>query len=236
MYIINIYAARKPGFQCDNPFFSREPDELLQREYDWCVEKRFHVPRGKSRAMDKSYPVKQRSKRIELAFKERSFVDFNFLVACETKNTDGEILSCGRNLMMTGKAPECNQLVTDKDDDGVCDKLDECMWDPKNEKDPITGLCVINPSTTTTKATTQVPTVATCGGISATIVIVSVLTHLLHTHKFFDMNTYYFVQHNIHFATCFTNDTLFVCRCGNGFCSHVDPQKARWHCVGHWFE
>merc|ERR1712037_700958 len=94
---------------------------------------------GHPKAAEKDYPVVQRLKRIELAFKERSFVDFNFLVGCETcKDT----LACGRNLLMTVKAPECNQLVTDKDKDGVCDKLDPCPVDPKNEKDPATGLCI----------------------------------------------------------------------------------------------
>ena len=137
-----ICTAQKPGFQCDNPFYSREPDELDQREYDWCVDKKFHTKLGSQRAQDKHYPVKQRLKRVELAFRERSFVDFNFLVACETgKNPQ---LACGRNLMMTGKAPECTQAVTDKDKDGVCDKLDECMWDPKNKKNPNTGACAIN--------------------------------------------------------------------------------------------
>ena len=113
-----------------------------QREYDWCVDKKFHTPVGSTKAQDKHYPVIQRFKRIELAFRERSFIDFNFLVACETgKNPQ---LACGRNLMLTGKAPECNQAVTDKDKDGVCDKLDECMWDPKNKKNPNTGACAIN--------------------------------------------------------------------------------------------
>ena len=46
--------------------------------------------------------------------------------------------------MLSGKAPECTQNVTDVDEDGVCDKLDECMWDPRNEKDPNTGACAIN--------------------------------------------------------------------------------------------
>ena len=133
----------KAGFQCDNPFYSREPDELDQREYDWCVDKRFHTKSGSQRAQDKHYPVKQRLKRVELAFRERSFVDFNFLVACETGQAQ---LACGRNLMLTGKAPKCTQNVTDVDEDGVCDKLDECMWDPKDEKDPNTGHCVIDPN------------------------------------------------------------------------------------------
>ena len=115
---------------------------MEQREYDWCVAKGFHTPVGTKKARDKDYPVIQRLKRIELGFRERSFVDFSFLVACETgKNAQ---LACGRNLMLTGKAPECTQNVTDVDEDGVCDKLDECMWDPKNEKDPNTGACAIN--------------------------------------------------------------------------------------------
>ena len=97
---------------------------------------------GSKRDPDEHYPVIQRLKRIELAFRERSFVDFDFLVACES---GPDQLACGRNLMLTGKAPECTQAVTDKDKDGVCDKLDECMWDPKDEKDPNTGDCVINP-------------------------------------------------------------------------------------------
>merc|ERR1712224_657160 len=46
--------------------------------------------------------------------------------------------------MLTGRAPLCDQRVTDKDNDGVCDKLDECMWDAQNEKDPNTGICVID--------------------------------------------------------------------------------------------
>jgi hypothetical protein len=133
--------AQKPGFQCDNPFYSREPDELDQREYDWCVDKGFHTKLGSKRDPDEHYPVIQRLKRIELAFRERSFVDFEFLVSCES---GPDQLACGRNLMLSGKAPECTQNVTDMDEDEVCDKLDECMWDPKNEKDPNTGACVIN--------------------------------------------------------------------------------------------
>ena len=112
-----------------------------QREYDWCVGKGFHTKLGSQRDPDEHYPVIQRLKRIELAFKERSFVDFDFLVACEN---GPDQLACGRNLMLSGKAPKCTQAVTDMDKDGVCDKLDECMWDPKNEKDPNTGDCVIN--------------------------------------------------------------------------------------------
>merc|ERR1711937_345896 len=96
-------------------------------------------PPGHVKAADKDYPIVQRLKRIELAFKERSFLDFNFLVGCETGKDE---LACGRNLLITGKAPECNQLVTDKDKDGVCDKLDDCPVDPKNQKDPKTGLCL----------------------------------------------------------------------------------------------
>mgnify|MGYP003333793789 CR=1 FL=1 len=137
-----VVAAQKPGFQCDNPFHSREPDELAQREYDWCVDKGFHTEVNSTRDRDEHYPVVQRLKRIELAFRERSFVDFNFLVACESG--EEQQLACGRNLMLTGKAPECTQNVTDVDEDGVCDKLDECMWDPRNEKDPNTGACAIN--------------------------------------------------------------------------------------------
>ena len=87
------------------------------------------------------YPVAQRLKRIELGFKKRSFIEFDFLVACEGGKLE---LACGRNLMLTGRAPLCDQSVTDKDNDGVCDKLDECMWDAQNEKDPNTGICVIN--------------------------------------------------------------------------------------------
>ena len=113
---------------------------MAQREYDWCVDKGFHTKLGSERDREEHYPVIQRLKRIELAFRERSFVDFDFLVACETGNAQ---LACGRNLMLTGKAPKCTQNVTDMDEDGVCDKLDECILDSKNEKDPNTGDCVI---------------------------------------------------------------------------------------------
>ena len=136
-----IVAARKRGFACDNPFHSREPDEVDQREYAWCVEKGFHAEVGSNRAKSHHYPQEQRLKRIHLGFENRSFVEFDFLVSCEFGKAD---LACSRNLMLTGKAPECNQVVTDKDNDGVCDKLDECMWDPNNEKDSSTGTCVIN--------------------------------------------------------------------------------------------
>lgn len=102
-----------------------------------------HAKVGSGRAVENDYPVQQRLKRIELAFKERSFVDFSFLVACET-SSGNDNLACGRNLFLSGKAPRCDQVVTDNDNDGVCDKLDECMWDAKNQKDPNTGSCVIN--------------------------------------------------------------------------------------------
>ena len=138
--MIIIYTALKPGHQCDNPVYAREPDELEERTHDWCVKHGFHTQPGTKRSHEQDYPVKQRLKRVELSFKERSFVEFSFLVACESGS--GE-LACGRNLMMSGRAAKCDQVVTDKDDDGVCDKLDECMWDIKNEKDPITGACVI---------------------------------------------------------------------------------------------
>ena len=136
-----IVAARKMGFACDNPFYSGEPDELAQREYDWCVENGFHTEVGTKRAVDEHYPKKQQFQRIHLGFQNRSFVEFDFLISCESGKDD---LACSRNFMLTGKAPECNQLVTDVDNDGVCDKLDECMWDPSNEKDSNTGTCVIN--------------------------------------------------------------------------------------------
>ena len=137
---IIVAAARKTGYACTNPFYSREPDEVEQREYAWCVDKGFHTMVGKN-AVPNDYPVIQRLKRIELGFKTRSYIEFNFLVSCEVGKDE---LACSRNLMMTGKAPECNQLVTDKDNDGVCDKLDECMWDPSNKKDSNTGACLIN--------------------------------------------------------------------------------------------
>ena len=134
-----ITIGRKPGFVCDNPFYSREPDDLEQREYAWCVEKDFHAA-DRNPAPD-DYPAIQRMKRIELGFKKRSFIEFDFLVSCDMGRQD---LACGRNLMLAGKAPECNQLVTDVDNDGVCDKLDECKWDPNNEKDSNTGACLRN--------------------------------------------------------------------------------------------
>ena len=130
---------RKPGDACDNPFYSREPDEIEQRGHAWCAEKGFHAGAG-SRDAPHDYPVNQRMKRIELGFERRSFIEFDFLVSCET---DGRDSVCSRNLMLTGKAPKCNQLVSDKDNDGVCDKLDECMWDSNDEKDSSTGACLI---------------------------------------------------------------------------------------------
>ena len=138
--VLATVAGLKTGYACDNPFYSREPDELAHREHAWCVEKGFHTVTGRKSAPD-DYPVIQRLKRIELGFKKRSFIEFDFLVACESGHQE---LACGRNLMLAGKAPLCDQVVTDQDNDGVCDKLDECMWDPQNEKDPNTGICVIN--------------------------------------------------------------------------------------------
>ena len=138
-----IVSGRKTGYICDNPFYSREPDEVKYRNYTWCVDKGFHKWSGKRYAEWDYKPdpgTDLRKKRIELAFKERSFVDFNFMVACEN---GPDPLACGRNLLFSGKAPECNQLVTDRDNDGVCDKLDDCMWDPQNEKDN-SGACVVN--------------------------------------------------------------------------------------------
>merc|ERR1719183_3180627 len=44
------FVGKKVGFQCDNPFYSREPDELDQREYQWCVDKTFHKPVGHKQA------------------------------------------------------------------------------------------------------------------------------------------------------------------------------------------
>ena len=128
MSLLFICTGHKAGFQCDNPFYSREPDELDQREYDWCVDKGFHTKLGSKRDPDEHYPVIQRLKRIELAFRERSFVDCDFLVACETGQDE---LACGRNLMLTGKAPLCTEVATDNDNDGVCD---ECIWDSKDPK------------------------------------------------------------------------------------------------------
>ena len=139
--VITIVTAHKTGFACDNPFHSREPDEVEQREYAWCVEKGFHTEVGSKKAVPEHYPVNKGLKRIHLGFENRSFVELDFLVACEFGKAD---LACSRNFMLTGKAPQCTQLVTDKDNDGVCDKLDECMWDPNDEKDSSTGTCVIN--------------------------------------------------------------------------------------------
>ena len=114
---------------------------MEQREYAWCVEKGFHTEVGSKKSVPEHYPVNKALKRIHLGFENRSFVEFDFLVACESGKGD---LACSRNFMLTGKAPQCTQLVTDKDNDGVCDKLDECMWDPNDEKDSSTGTCVIN--------------------------------------------------------------------------------------------
>ena len=132
----NLHTAKKTGFQCDNPLYSREPDELDHRKYDWCVDNGFHKPVGHKQAKNAQYPVTQRLKRIELAFRERSFVDFDYLVACETGK---DLLACGRNLMLTGKAPLCTEIATDNDNDGVCDG---CIWDPEDAK---AGACEFNP-------------------------------------------------------------------------------------------
>ena len=86
--VITIVTAHKTGFACDNPFHSREPDEVEQREYAWCVEKGFHTEVGSKKSVPEHYPVNKALKRIHLGFENRSFVEFDFLVACESGKGD----------------------------------------------------------------------------------------------------------------------------------------------------
>ena len=103
------------GFSCDNPTYAREPDDLVStgRTFEWCLKHGFFDEKQKGK--QKYYPVDQKERTIQLAVRDRTSVDFTFLVSCET-GPDNPQVACGRNLLMSARAPVCR----DQPDDGTC--------------------------------------------------------------------------------------------------------------------